>query len=108
MFYVSLQGIELRQEFAPGFKAYALYVIPSGGLLAEVHDWARKIRGDKSFLFNVTDDKNYRNSPTHAGYFGGVPIGAGIRVRIPQSSSITDGNGGWTTRMPGAASYIGR
>ncbi len=35
VFYLGPQGIELRHEFAPGFKAYALYVTPSGGLLAD-------------------------------------------------------------------------
>ncbi|HBO0861727.1 DUF3396 domain-containing protein [Pseudomonas aeruginosa] len=37
--------------------------------LGDLRGWARKGRVDKSFVFNFTDDKNYRNSPTHAGYF---------------------------------------
>ena len=35
VFYAGQQGLELRHEFAPGFKAYALYITPSGGLLAD-------------------------------------------------------------------------
>jgi len=37
--------------------------------LGDLREWARRTRDDKSFLFDVTDDKNHRNSPTHAGYF---------------------------------------
>ncbi|MDF6002631.1 hypothetical protein P4050_35640 [Pseudomonas aeruginosa] len=37
--------------------------------LGDLREWARKTRDDKSFVFNFTDDKNHRNSPTNAGYF---------------------------------------
>lgn len=37
--------------------------------LGDLREWARKTRADKSFVFNVTDEKNHRSSPTNAGYF---------------------------------------
>ncbi|WP_420994273.1 hypothetical protein ACKI2N_009975 [Cupriavidus sp. 30B13] len=43
--------------------------------LGDLREWARKTRIDKSFLFNFTDEKNHRSSPTTAGYSGVVRIG---------------------------------
>ncbi|NMG67674.1 DUF3396 domain-containing protein [Azoarcus indigens] len=37
--------------------------------LGDLREWARKTRLDKTFAFNFTDEKNYRSSPTTAGYF---------------------------------------
>ncbi|HBN9879921.1 TPA: hypothetical protein L3958_005928, partial [Pseudomonas aeruginosa] len=37
--------------------------------LGDLREWAHKTRADQHFVFNVTDDKNHRNSPTNAGYF---------------------------------------
>jgi len=37
--------------------------------LGDRRAWARKIPLGKTFSFNVTDERNYRSSPTTAGYF---------------------------------------
>ncbi|CAD5106669.1 type VI immunity family protein [Zestomonas carbonaria] len=37
--------------------------------LGDLREWARKTRKDETFMFNFSDEKNYRSSPTHAGYF---------------------------------------
>lgn len=37
--------------------------------LGDLREWARRKPLHKSFLFKFTDEKNYRSSPTTAGYF---------------------------------------
>ncbi len=37
--------------------------------LGDLPAWARKTRLDQHFVFNVTNEKNHRSSPTNAGYF---------------------------------------
>ncbi|CAD5106668.1 type VI immunity family protein [Zestomonas carbonaria] len=37
--------------------------------LGDLREWAHKIKKDKALTFDFSDEKNYRSSPTHAGYF---------------------------------------
>ncbi len=82
VFYAGQQGLELRHEFAPGFKAYALYITPSGGLLADgIDEQSRRPEDLTAISYDAGKSWNLQNEGASAqgGYYD---TQNGIRWRV--------------------------